>query len=43
VADLDACLTALAGTGAQTIYRQDGLAATDPAATFGVPTEWTAA
>lgn len=43
VADLDACLTALGGTGAQTIYRQDGLAATDPAATFGVPTEWTAA
>jgi hypothetical protein len=43
VADLDTALSELTATGVPTIYHQEGLAATDPAATFGVPTEWTAA
>jgi catechol 2,3-dioxygenase-like lactoylglutathione lyase family enzyme len=41
VADLDAALDALAGVGVPTVRREDGLAATDPAATFGLPIEWT--
>jgi 4-hydroxyphenylpyruvate dioxygenase-like putative hemolysin len=43
VADVDSTLTALATAGVGTIHREDGLAATDPAATFGLPMEWTAA
>jgi hypothetical protein len=42
VEDLDASLSALEGLGVGTAYRQDGLAATDPASTFGLPFEWTA-
>ncbi len=42
VADLDAAVDALAGVGVPTVRREDGLAATDPAATFGIPMEWTA-
>ena len=41
VADLDAALDALAGTGVATVRRDGDLAATDPATTFGIPMEWT--
>ena len=41
VGDLDDALTALAGAGIPTTWRSDGLAATDPAATVGIPIEWT--
>ena len=42
VADLDAALRTLADAGVPAVHRVDGLAATDPAATFGLPIEWTA-
>src|ERR1700728_3300665 len=41
VPDLDTTLKALAAEGVRTVHRDDDLAATDPAATFGVPIEWT--
>jgi methylmalonyl-CoA/ethylmalonyl-CoA epimerase len=41
VRDLGAALQALEAAGVPTVWREDGLAATDPAATVGVPTEWT--
>lgn len=41
VADLAIALKALEGTGIGTVHRQDGLAATDPSTTFGLPIEWT--
>ena len=40
VDDLPATLEALAGAGVPTTHRQEGLAATDPASTFGLPIEW---
>jgi len=42
VADLDAALAELDAAGIPTIHRDGNLAATDPAATLGVPMEWTA-
>jgi hypothetical protein len=42
VADLDATVEALAAVGVPTVRRENGLAATDPATTFGIPIEWTA-
>jgi len=42
VADLDDALKALADAGIPTVRRDDGLAATDPAATLCIPIEWTA-
>jgi len=42
VSDLDAAVGTLAAAGTPTIRRDDGLAATDPAFTFGVAMEWTA-
>jgi catechol 2,3-dioxygenase-like lactoylglutathione lyase family enzyme len=41
VPDLDTALKALGEEGVPTVHRDDDLAATDPAATFGVPIEWT--
>jgi catechol 2,3-dioxygenase-like lactoylglutathione lyase family enzyme len=41
VNDLDASLKALEGVGVPTVDRQDELATTDPAATFGLSIEWT--
>jgi catechol 2,3-dioxygenase-like lactoylglutathione lyase family enzyme len=41
VGDLDATLKALEGAGVPTVRRDGDLAATDPAATFGIPMEWT--
>jgi 4-hydroxyphenylpyruvate dioxygenase-like putative hemolysin len=41
VPDLDTALKALAEEGVPTVYRDDDLAATDPASTFGIPIEWT--
>jgi methylmalonyl-CoA/ethylmalonyl-CoA epimerase len=42
VGDLDAALGTLSGAGVPVIHREDGLAATDPSATFGLAMEWTA-
>jgi catechol 2,3-dioxygenase-like lactoylglutathione lyase family enzyme len=42
VADLDASMKALADAGIPTIRHEDGLAATDPSTTCGLPIEWTA-
>jgi hypothetical protein len=42
VPDLDAAVAALESAGVPAIRREDGLVATDPAATFGVAMEWTA-
>lgn len=41
VESLDDSLKALEAAGVSTTHRQEGLAATDPAATFGIPMEWT--
>src|ERR1700730_17287310 len=42
VADLDTAVAALAAAGGSTVHREGALVATEPAATFGVPMEWTA-
>jgi hypothetical protein len=41
VPDLDTALKVLAAEGVPTIERDADLAVTDPAATFGIPIEWT--
>jgi catechol 2,3-dioxygenase-like lactoylglutathione lyase family enzyme len=41
VADLDSALSSLESAGVPTLRREDGFAATDPSATFGLPIEWT--
>src|SRR5579859_140449 len=41
VADLDTAIKALEAAGVPTVHREGALVATDPAATFGVPMEWT--
>jgi hypothetical protein len=43
VPDLDAALATLEAMGIPTVYRDGMLAATDPAATMGLPIEWTQA
>lgn len=40
VADLDAALASLDLEGVKTVYRTEGLAATDPATTLGPRLEW---
>jgi catechol 2,3-dioxygenase-like lactoylglutathione lyase family enzyme len=42
VGDLDAAVDALSGAGVPAVRREANLVATDPAATFGIPIEWTA-
>jgi catechol 2,3-dioxygenase-like lactoylglutathione lyase family enzyme len=42
VGDLDGAVGALEAAGVPTVRRDANLAATDPAATFGIPIEWTA-
>jgi hypothetical protein len=42
VPDLETALGALEASGVPAIRREDGLVATDPAATFGIAMEWTA-
>jgi methylmalonyl-CoA/ethylmalonyl-CoA epimerase len=42
VGDLDRALASLQAVGVATVSRSEGLAVTDPAATFGIPFEWTA-
>jgi hypothetical protein len=41
VPDLDDALAALGSLGIPTIHRTEGFAATEPAATLGIPIEWT--
>jgi len=42
VGDLDKSMASLEEAGAPVVRREGNLAATDPAATFGIPIEWTA-